>query len=131
MARDYLIKLKEYGISDNEYRYLKALCERYDEMKVELANCYELQVHHNDMNVSTSGMSDMTSDKALKATDLSKKCEAIEQSAVETSPECYQELIKGVTKKIAYEGLDIPYSKAQYYRIRRKFFYNLSKRHNI
>lgn len=74
---------------------------------------------------------DQTADLAERRAILSKKCELIEQTAIETDPELYPYILEGVTQDYAsYRYLKmakhIPCSHNMYYERRRKFFYLLS-----
>lgn len=67
-----------------------------------------------------------TEQQVISILSIKKDMELIEQTAIETDAGIYQQLIDNVVNGMPYEYLDIPYSRAQFYRLRRKFFYLLS-----
>jgi hypothetical protein len=79
------------------------------------------------------GKSDTTANLAIRRAELSKKCELIEQTALEADGEIYQCVIKNVTTDYAgYNYLrmvmNMPCGRERFYKSRRKFFYLLDKK---
>ena len=70
-----------------------------------------------------------TSDIELK-NKLIKRCEMIEQTAIEANPYIAEFIIKNVTQGITYIYMNIPCSPNYFYKARRKFFDLLDKKRN-
>jgi len=122
------LSLKEYEISQDRYRELKYFCRQYTEKKERLRSMCEISaITYSDMP-SGSGTGDRTARQAESRVQLANDLELIEQTAIQADSEIYQYIIENVTKKTAYEYLNIPCSRAVFYRTRRKFFYLLSVR---
>lgn len=69
----------------------------------------------------------------MRRAELRRKCELIEQTAIEADPEIYEYIIKGVSNDWAtypymQTVMKIPCSRNTYYNRRRKFFWLLSKK---
>ncbi|MDY4080120.1 MAG: hypothetical protein SOY97_00665, partial [Candidatus Metalachnospira sp.] len=65
--------------------------------------------------------------------ELNRKCELVEQTAIEAAPEFYNYLLKAVTNEgITFNYLksvmDIPCGRDMYYDRRRKFYWLMSKK---
>ena len=115
------MELYHFCLQYNEWR---------DELKYKTDTVKSVQI--SDMPI-TRGISDSTGELAVRRAELLKKCEAIEQSAIEADAEIYQYIIKAVTNEgISYTYLsnimNIPCGKAMYYDRRRKFYWLLSKK---
>ncbi len=131
------IKLEKYGISVFEYRELHNFCLQYSDKKkriAELRNPLKSQ-QYTDMPHG-SDVGNPTEQAALIAASLSKDCDLIEQTAIETDGGIYQYLILGVTQQgISYEILralkNIPCGREYYYKQRRKFFYLLLQKKGV
>ncbi len=123
------LSLKKYNISGARYRELFYFCRQYNEWKQELSIIATVKPQRlSGMPLGKNGVSNPTADAAAKRAELTAKCALIEQTAVETSPELYQYILKNVTQGIPYEYMDIPCCRQKFYNMRRKFFYNLSKK---
>jgi len=131
------IKLDEYSISKFAYRELSNFCLQYPE-KVkklkDLRNPLKSQ-QYSDMPHG-SGVGDPTMESAIRAAQLSKDTELIEQTAIETDSGIYQYIILAVTEQgINYEILkalrNIPCGKNYFYTRRRHFFYLLAKKRGM
>lgn len=119
---------KEYDISKNKYRELKYFCLQYKEKKDRLKSmCHISAVQITGMPHGSS-ISNPTATQGEGIAQLKKDIEVIEQTAIEVSSEFYQYILENVTKDVPWEYLDIPMSRRSFYRLRRKFFYNLSAR---
>lgn len=90
----------------NRESELRFFCKQYDSWKREINS---------------------TSDKKLR-NRLIKKCEMIEQSAIEANPYITEFVIKNVTQGITYEHMNVPCGRQYFYRTRRKFFDLLDKK---
>lgn len=126
--------LKKYGISPNRFRELYYFCLQYNEWKDELT--YKCDTVKSVKITDMPGAHQTSDDTELLATrraELSRKCELIEQTAIEAGADLYQYIIKAVTNEgITYNYLsavmDIPCGKDMYYDRRRKFYWLLSKK---
>jgi len=127
LAKERDLQLLEYDISDNRYRELKYFCRQYKEKQQRLNAVAELSSPQFGGRRG-SGFSDRTADLGIKKARLAMDIQLIEQTALETDGECYPFLIKNVTEGVPYEYLDIPFSRAGFYAIRRKFFFILDKK---
>ncbi len=126
------LSLSEYGISKTRYRELKNFCLQYNDWKKELANMPPdtVKAANKELPCSTGATFDSTSSLVARREFLQRKCERVEQAALAASGDLYQHIIKGVTNDYTYDWLrhmGLPCSRATYYRLRRKFFYYLSK----
>ena len=61
---------------------------------------------------------------------MQRDLEMIEQTAIEADAEIYTYILSNVAGGVPWEYLGVPYSRRQFYRIRKKFFYLLSERKN-
>lgn len=96
-----------YGLSKNRMKELYAYCKQYDEW------------------LRMTASSDATVQMKAK-----EKVEKIENAAHEASGKntvLYKCLLKCVTQGIAYEYMDVPLGRAQFYKMRRLFFFLLDK----
>ena len=126
--------LKKYNISSHRFMELYHYCLQYNEWKDELKyKCDTVNgIEITDMPTS-HGNADVTQALAMRRTELTRKCETIEQTAIETDAEIYPYILKAVTNEgITYNYLssvmDIPCGKDMYYDRRRKFYWLLSQK---
>lgn len=125
MPRRRSLKLQEYGISPTRAEYLRSFCRQYPEMKEQLANIRN--AYNSPCITGLPGGNDISNPvcaRAIKAAELSKKLEVIEQSCIEADSGIYQYLLKNVTLGISYEKMypSPPCCKDHFYRKRRKFY---------
>ncbi|MBS6765942.1 MAG: hypothetical protein KH304_20525 [Clostridium sp.] len=125
---------KKYDISKHRFLELYHFCMQYNEWQDELKYKRDTvrSIEITDMPMS-HGNGDATATLATRRAELSRKCELIEQTAIEADPDIYQYIIKGVTTDYASyrylrEVAGMPCGKKMYYDRRRKFFYLLSKK---
>ena len=128
------INEKKYGISKHRFLELYHFCMQYQEWKDELKYKKDT-VKSLEVRESTGGnrSGDATASLAIRRVEIQKKCELIEQTAIEADDDLYQYIIKGVTTEYAsYRYLktvmDIPCGKDMYYDRRRKFYWLLSRK---
>ena len=120
------IVLDEYDISKFRYRELLNFCMQYEEKKNKVKEfCHISAVKYSGMPKGNK-IGDPTADKADLLLRLKADIELIEQTAIEADGEIYSELLDNITKGVSYLHLDVPYSRASFYRKRKKFFYLLS-----
>ncbi|WP_024348201.1 hypothetical protein [Lacrimispora indolis] len=122
------MKLSDYNISPAKYYELKYFCMQYEEKKRELQKGYGLSSTANDGLPKGNTPGNPTERTAIKNTILQKDTELIEQTAIEADPEIYPWLIKNVTEGVAYEYMNVPKGRKQFYESRRYFFYLLSQK---
>lgn len=126
------LKLEKYGISGKRYKELCGFCEQYPEWISELKYKYDTvkSIEITDMPIYHSN-SDSTGNLAIRRAELQKKCELIEQTAIQASSELYQYIIKSVCYEVPVTYLisceDMPVSKSAFYELRRYFFYLLDQ----
>lgn len=135
------LKLDDYGISTHRYRELKNFCLQYEEWRDELKyNTDTIKSKEiTDMPISHSGGNPLEN-LAIRRADLEKKCEMVEQSLIKAIrdiydgelEELYPRMLKAVVNddiNYAYldEVMNIPCGRNTYWKIRRYFFFLLSK----
>lgn len=125
------VSLKKYGISKNRYRELKYYCMQYPEWIAKLGRCASVSAV-NVTGMPTTRMSGNPTEKsAIERAELKEHCKRIEEAAMEADSSIYKYIIKNVTENIPYEYLGaVPCGREYFYKKRREFFYELSKRHN-
>lgn len=128
------ISEKKYDISKHRFLELYHFCMQYSEWKDELKYKKDTvrSIEVTDMPTSHEN-GDATANLAVRRAELQRKCELIEQTAIEADPDIYQYIIKGVTTEYATyrylrEIAGMPCGKNMYYDRRRKFFFLLSKK---
>ena len=124
----------KYGISKFRFMEVYYFCLQYHEWKDELQyNTDTVQAIQYDKDPIKFGISDQTGDLGARRAELSKRCDLIEQTAIEADPDIYQYIIKAVTNvgigyNYLYAVMGIPCSRNTYYRKRRRFYWLLSKK---
>lgn len=110
-------------------------CMQYGEWKDELQYKRDAikSIEYGDTIKGRGGTGSSTEQLAIRRVELQKKCELIEQAAIEADSDIYQYIIKAATNEyITYNYLlnvmNIPCSKNTYYDRRRKFYWILSKK---
>lgn len=124
--KDRDLKLDEYNISGNRYRELKYFCRQYREKQSLLRSITE--IGSPSLCSGGSGLADRTASTAIRRAELQRDLELIEQTAMEADAEIYTYIISNVADGVPWEYLGVPYSRRQFYRIRKRFFYLLSER---
>lgn len=127
--KDRDLKLDGYNISGNRYRELKYFCRQYREKQSLLRSITEVGSPPISGG-SGGGLSDKTASTAIRRAELQRDLEMIEQTAIEADAEIYTYILSNVADGVPWEYLGVPYSRRQFYRIRKKFFYLLSERKN-
>lgn len=128
------INQEKYKISKHRFLELYHFCMQYQEWKSELRYLTDT-VKGIDYSGEIKGTAtgSATEQLAIRRSELRKKCELIEQTAMEADPEIYQYILEGVTADYAsYNYLScvmkIPCSRNTYYERRKKFYWLLSKK---
>jgi len=125
---------EKYEMSKHRFFELYHFCMQYNEWKDELKyNTDTIGSICNDGMPRSSNITDGTGQLGIRRAILSKNCEIVEQTAIETDSEIYQYIIKAVTNDgITYNYLKmvmgIPVSHNTYYDKRRKFYWLLSQK---
>ena len=116
------LQLDKYKISKNRYRELKYFCLQYEEKKKALSDLRGLKGVSYTGGSKSSKKTSVTESQALKAIEIQKDIELIEQTAIEADSSIYQQIIKNVTQGIQPEYMPMPCCKDYFYKKRRKFF---------
>lgn len=142
------LRLDKYGISKYRYGELRNFCMQYREWRDELK--YKTDAIKSPQITGmpfVGGISDSTSNLALRRVELSKKCEVIEQTMIlAITTLCkgktdklvyngdYQDLYDHMVKAVTEEGVTydylfckmaIPIGRDSFYLMRRYFYYLL------
>ena len=115
--------LSLYDISKHRYRELFQFCQQYAEMKTELSEI-EDALKSPDLSgmPRPPGISDTTGNLATRRAELSRRCEMIEQAAIEADPERYPEIIGNITQN------ETSSKDREFILARRRFFYILDRK---
>lgn len=128
------LNAKKYQISKHRFAEVYHFCMQYnewlDELKYKTDTVHSVEI--TDMPVHHDN-SDATANLAGRRVELRRKCELIEQTAIEADSDIYQYIIKAVTNEgISYtylkEIMDIPCGKDMYYDRRRKFYWLIAQK---
>lgn len=130
------LKLEKYGITGSRYKELCGFCEQYaewlDELKYNNSTVKSMEI--TDMPHG-SGNTDATSELAIRRLELQKKCDIIEQSAIQADPDLYQYIIKSTCYKdplwYLRDVMGMACSQSAFYDARRYFFLLLDKNKKI
>lgn len=125
---------KKYGISKHKFLQAYHFCMQYNEWRDELKHL-KITVKSIDYSKERKGSAtgSATEQIAIKRAELQRKCELVEQTAIEADAEIYEYILKGATTEYATykylkEVMNIPCGKNMYYERRRKFYWLLSKK---
>lgn len=127
------LRLDKYGISNKRYKELCGFCEQYPEWLDELASNTDTVKSTSVTGApeSASGSGDPTSALALRRTELRKRCELIERTAIQANKDLYQYIIRSVCYEEPVRYLQtikgMACSAAAFYDARRYFFYLLDR----
>lgn len=128
MPGKHPIKLDEYGISRARYYELLSFCRQYEEKKEKLRALRGLSAVQNDGMPHGHDPGDPTGKKALRALQLRDDIEIVEKCVEACVVEAAREaLLANVTRGTAPEMYSIPYSRRQFYELRRRFFFLLDQ----
>ena len=124
MSRKDLSVVKKYGISKARYRELMYFCMQYREMREKI----EYGVHSvlSDGQPHGNSIGNPTEAQAIRNAQYIHNIRIIEESAKESSPELWKYILQSVTEGTAFEYMDVPCGRHQFYNARSKFFYRLS-----
>lgn len=128
------INYKRYQISRHRFFELYHYCLQYNEWRDELRyNTDTVGAIANDGMPHGSNVSDATGRLGVHRAHLLRRCELIEQTAIEADGDIYPYILKAVTnERITFQYLrtvmSIPCGKDMYYDRRRKFYWLLSQK---
>ena len=125
MPRRRDIKIKEHT-SPYKYRELVNFCLQYEEKKAEID--YSIPPISSDGMPHGTDISDPTYKRAERNAKLKADVELIEQTAIQTDSVLYPYILKSVTCGTAYQYLDAPIGRRQFYEIRKRFFQLLAEK---
>ena len=122
----------KYNISKHRFLEIYHFCMQYGEWKDELhCNLLPAGIDYSKERVQTSPNGDSMDQLVARRIDLQKKCELIEQTAMEADGDIYQYILKGATNEYASfkylkmsEGM--PCERDMYYDRRLKFYWLMS-----
>lgn len=133
----------DYGIDESRYRELKYFCLQYRSKKREAAQVgeYGLSGISYDGNGGGGSVSDPTMTAAInnvmKQEKILKDVRIIEEAAMWAADvsgyrKAWRMLLRSVTEDIGYERITllytyVPYSKTDFYGVRRAFFHRLDQ----
>lgn len=125
--------LDKYGISGKRYKELCGFCEQYpewlNELKIKTNSVGSPEI--TDMPIPPRNNSSKTEILAVRRLELQKKCEIIEQTAIQASADFYQYIIKSVCYEVPFTYLqtveEMPCSRSAFYDLRRYFFFLLDQ----
>lgn len=126
---------KKYNISKNRFREIYYHCLQYQEWKSELKYLTDTRksTEYGKEGKGSAPQGSETEKLAIHRIELEKKCELIEQTAIEADADIYQFVIEGVTTNYAsfrylHDAKGMPCGEQKYYRARRKFYYLMSRK---
>lgn len=121
--------IKAFGISSSKFRELKYFCMQYEEKKQQVRDFLGLSaVDYSRPRVQSGVATSPVEAAAIKVAKLDSDIKLIEDTAREADPGICSWLLKSVTEGIAYEFLDVPRGRRQFYEARRRFFYLLAQK---
>lgn len=129
-VREYKLRMDEYGISGDRYTELKYMCRQYDAMKSKL-NRIRMGIDDPSPRKGNSAaqVKDPTGNNAARAADswCARRICAIEQAARVADPSLSKYILSNVTRDVRYEEMPVPCGINQFYRARRRFFWELDQ----
>lgn len=121
------LNLLDYDISENKYKELKYFCLQYQEKKEKLEELCEISSIKYDNIAKTKNCTSIVENISNKKLSLENDISIIEKAAFMADEDLYEYLIKNITCGVKYQYLDIPISRAAFYRKKKEFFKILSQ----
>lgn len=125
----------KFKMTKEQYLSAKYFSLRYNEWKLEYADLCDTSraITYSDMPNGSMSTESPVELAAIRLEAIGSNIRLIEQTAEEAAGGLYPYLLKAVTNEgITFNALkmleDIPCERDMYYRIRRKFYYLLSKK---
>ena len=133
MPRAELSKNSKYYIPAYLYKECVYFCLQYPEWVKELRAAPDVKgVRYDRERVQTSREKDATADAAMRRYAIQKKKDLVDDTIAEAVPEGLRAwVLQGVTSTVSVWALiarGMPCEKKTYYKYRRIFFYELSKK---
>ena len=131
--RTKLSEKSKYYLNPHRRYELKHFCLQYPIWKKALYSLTGLQSRPEDLGIfhDKHNVSDPTAKCAMARQFYQDRIDMIEKAAYETDPELAPYILKGVTEEKSYESMylmhSIPCSRSVYYKLYKKFFYELNK----
>ena len=124
---------KKYEISKHRFLELYHFCLQYQEWKNELEHMQDtVKSMSYSVAAKGNGSGSATERLVIRRERLRKKCELIEQTAIETDPDIYEYILIGVTTEYGsyryLSSIGMPCGKTMYYERRRRFYWLLSQK---
>ena len=124
---------KKYHISKDRCDELRSRCYQYWEWRKELAYLTDTvkAIQYGLEGKGSPPQGSATEQLVIRRMELEEKIKIVDQTAIETDPENYEWILKGVTQKKKIEELEMegmPLSRSSYYEKKRLFYANLNKR---
>ena len=135
MANVRALNKDKYKISKHKFLEAYHFCMQYNEWRDELKYNTDTvgSFDYSRVRVQSSGGGDATADLGGRRAELSRKCELVEQTAIEADSDIYEYILKAVTNEgVTYHYLNtvcgMPCGRTLYYKLRRKFYFLLSSK---
>lgn len=128
-----LSEKNKYYVPKETFLMLVHYCKQYPAWCEELEKSTDSSkaIVYDGVKVQSSNTSDTTSELAIKRAEISRKKAVIDETAQEVAGDLWTWLILGVCYDNPYYYLKhcgIPCGKDLYYHMRRKFYFELSKK---
>lgn len=125
----------KYWIDKHRYYELKHFCLQYPIWKKAYSSLDSLSNRPADLAaIRSTNLSDPTAKCAEAKLYYSERMKLVEQAAIESDPDLFDYILKGVTEERSYDylktNLGIPCSRDTYYDRYRKFFWILNRTRN-
>lgn len=131
MSNKRRLNLERYGVSQQRYNELRAICLQYPEWQAKLRDIHSLSGVSTDREAVQGGkIGQPTESKALQAIRYTEKMNAVERAlkqAVGDETNLYAPMLASLTRKVRYENLNIPLGRRSFFEYRTAFFVNLDK----
>lgn len=128
-----LSQKNKYYVPKETFLMVIHYCKQYPTWEAELSAMSDTSkaITYDHDRVQTSNDSDPTADLAMRRAEISRKKDMIDKTAKEVAGSLWKWLILGACHDNPYYHLQhcgIPCGKDMYYNLRRKFYYEMSKR---
>lgn len=126
-------KTSKYYVPGEVYLTVVHFCRQYPLWKAELDTSVDsgIGIDYSKVRVQTSNQYDATAELAMRRAEIARKKDLVDSVAKEVAGELSKWLVLGVGNGLTYYQLrerGIPCGKEMYYAVRRRFYYEMSKR---
>lgn len=126
-------KTSKYYVPGEVYLTVVHFCRQYPLWKAELDTSVDsgIGIDYSKVRVQTSNQYDATAELAMRRAEIARKKDLVDSVAEEVAGELSKWLVLGVGNGLTYYQLrerGIPCGKEMYYAVRRRFYYEMSKR---